>query len=219
MADYVGFAIYYDAPFEPSNLRVLFTTLRAAVRQNWENHRDALSWPRPGGEDLDIDSLLEQTVPEKMKLSLNHDGTLLTDRWITFGFGPLSLYCGLLTVGRTPEGKLFIWLSVCDSEMSRDDFARLRHRVEMDPEFTDPRLLPDPTLNSKDDADVKEYADRLEDVWQENERRSTHLYRDRRAVWAVSAACLRHIFERLSSSLPVEASSIDRQLQPEDGPS
>ena len=132
---------------------------------------------------------------------------LLTDGWITFAFGPLSAYCGLLTVGRSREGKLFAWLSVCDHEMIRDDGDRLKLRQEFDPDFEDPRLLPEPS------SDTEDFIERLEEVWQENERRYRLYYRDRKRVWAVSAACLRHIFERLTAALPVEASRMDEALR------
>lgn len=219
MADYVGFGIQFAVPFEPVNVRTFFTTLQTAVRENWALHRDALSRPVSGGHDLDVDALVCATVPEKMKPSIADAAALHTDGWISFAFGPLSQYCGLLTVGRSREGKLFAWVSVCDSEMLQDDAGRFAWRREEDPGFEDPRFLPEPLMESGISKNWNAYMDQWEEVWRENEKRSLQYYRDRTAVWAVSAACLRNIAERFMAAFPVETYWMDADLQPEHGAS
>lgn len=212
MAEYVRLGIEFGGPFDRDHLVTFFSTLRQAVRENWAAHRDALSWPCEGGEDLEIDERLAATRPESMKPSVCDSEVRLTDGWISFAFGPLSAYCGLLTVGRRREGRLFAWLSVCTSEMYRNDMRRLRHRQEFEAGFEDPRLLPDP--NGESDAygpDWDEY-DRIPEILEETDRRYRLYYRGSDQVWAISAACLRHIFERLSAALPVERSWIDREI-------
>ncbi len=211
MAEYVGFSLTYSADFTPENRRLFFTTLREAVRENFETHRDALSLPRSGGEDLDVDNLVAETDPEMLTAMVAEESSLTNRDWIMFVFGPVSQYCGLLSVARRKD-KLCARIDVCDSEMYRNDDDRLRLRQELEPDFQDPRFLPEPSYYDQEHEDINDFVDRLEAVWEENGRRYDRFYRDRHQLWAVSAACLRHIFERLSAALPVARSRIDDEL-------
>jgi hypothetical protein len=209
MAEYVGFSIDFQAPFTRDNLRIFFQTLRAAVEENWERHRDPLSWPGPGGEDIDIEALVEESTPELMRPGLFDNADVRSNDWIIFSFSPVTTYQGLLTMGRN-GGRLYACLSVCDSEMRRDDSSRLKLREEHEPGFTDPRFVPSPP-NWEDD----DYIDQLEETWRENERRYNQFYRDERQLWAVSAECLRNILTRLAECIPVASSRMDDELKAE----
>lgn len=211
MAEYVGFSINFDVAFSHDRCRTVFETLREAVRENWEAHRDPLSFPGPRNDDFIIDDLLERVTPERMQRYDWEDGVWFASGWITFAFGPLSTYAGLLTVFLRRTGSLGINLSVCDSEMRQDDAARLRRRQEYEPEFEDPRMLSESERASLDDSD---FLDRWEAWDEENGRRHDQFYRDNHQVWDVSAACLRHIADRLAAALPVAEMQLDPELQP-----
>lgn len=202
MAEYVGFSIDFDAPFGTESLRVLFTTIREAIDENWGTHRDELSWPRPG--EFDVESLMAETLRQG-----SGEGRWNTD-WIGFTFGPLSMYSGLLTVGRGENGKLFACVSVCDTEMYRDDRDRLRHRVEFEPGFRDPRFPPEPRLGAGDA--LADDLDRLDAHREACERIDQGCYRDREAVWAASASCLRHIADRLAVAMAAESVRMDEEI-------
>lgn len=216
MPDYVGFRITFDADYTRENRRVLFEAVRAAALENQAEYRDELSWPDDGLEDFDIDSLVDQTEPERMRVYGDGDRAWLASGWLTFRFSSLSSYAGLLTVFRSEAGLLWASVSVCDSEMNKDDRDRLRRREESDPEFFDPRHPPVPSPDP-DESDLSDYINQL-DAYHERGEAYARLLRDNHQLWAINRRCLRRIAERLASALPTRELRFDPELLEEDDP-
>lgn len=216
MAEYVGFHIIFEAEYTRENRRVLFEAVRAVVLENQAEFRDELSWPADGLEDFDIDSLVDQTEPERMRSYGEGDRAWLASGWLTFRFSPLATYAGLLTVFRSEAGLLWASVSVCDSEMNKDDRDRLRRREEADPAFFDPRHPPVPPPDP-DESDLSDWINQL-DAYHERGEAYARLLRDNHQLWAVNRRCLRRIAERLESALPTRELRFDADLLDEDGP-
>jgi hypothetical protein len=216
MAEYVGFRITFDAEYARENRRVLFEAVRAAALENRAKYRDELSWPDDGLEDFDISSLVDQTEPERLRVYGEGDRAWYASAWLTFRFSPLATYSGLLTVFRSEAGLLWASVSVCDSEMRKDDWDRLRRREEVDPEFFDPRHPPVPAPDP-DESDLSDYIHQL-DAYYEKGEAYARLLRDNHQLWAINRRCLRRIAERLESALPTCELRFDRELLEEDDP-
>jgi hypothetical protein len=136
--------------------------------------------------------------------------------WLTFRFSPLATYSGLLTVFRNADGTFWASVSVCDSQMSKDDRDRLRRREEADPEFFDPRHPPVPAPGP-DESDFSDYINQL-DAYYERDEAYARLLRDNHHLWAINRRCLRRIAEQLESALPTRELRFDPELLEEDDP-